>query len=652
MIHTDYIEIKKLDQVPRLPIKGNIDLTYRCNNNCRHCWLRIPKNSKEKNKELTFEEIKKIVNEAKVMGCRGWSISGGEPLLRPEFADIFDYITSRSNSYSINTNGTLITPKIARLLKKKGSKMIALYGADAKIHDHITRTPGSFKAAMRGIAYLKEEKAGFTVQIIPMKDNYHQFNDMVKLAESLSKHYRIGAPWLYLSACGDNEKNKEILRQRLSPKEVVELDKPDLSYEDRAGKLNPDCGNANENGYLFSSCINSRRDFHIDPYGGMTFCCFIKDPALRYDLKKGCFEECWEKFIPSLASKVKTTEEYKKHCGSCELRKNCRWCPVYSYLEHRKFDSKIDHLCAVSKENLKFKEGWKKNHRRHYKVAGISIQVDSDLPINDNTFDPKFKDFEVKNTGEDSVSIRHHFSLPDISNKDLGKELYRKPPWAIYKKGDSWIYLGIAPSQNDKSLHRIAVFNSDHTRVKIYNAEEGRFLKGNQISLTLFPTDQILLARILADREGCYIHSCGVDLQGKGILFVGHSEAGKSTIANILKDKAKILCDDRIIVRNSKDGFNIHGTWSHGDVPEISADSAPLKAIMFLKQSKENRITPLKDKKEISKKLLSCVIRPFVTVDWWEKTISIVAKIAEDAPCYTLEFDKSGKITEELKNIR
>ncbi|GAH06910.1 unnamed protein product, partial [marine sediment metagenome] len=47
------------------------------------------------------------------------------------------------------------------------------------------------------------------VQVIPMKDNFHQFNDMVKLAESLSRYWRVGAAWLYLSACGSHEKNKE-----------------------------------------------------------------------------------------------------------------------------------------------------------------------------------------------------------------------------------------------------------------------------------------------------------------------------------------------------------------------------------------------------------------------------------------------------------
>lgn len=655
----EYLQEIKINNLPRMPLEGNIDFTYRCNNNCRHCWLRISPESKKKKGELSFGEIKTIVNEARKMGCRRWSISGGEPMLRPDFYEIFDYISQRANSYSINTNGTFITHKIARALKRKGTKMVVLYGATSEVHDHITRNPGSFEATMRGFQYLKEAGVGFIVQLIPMKDNYRQFPKMVELAQSLSKHYRIGAAWLYLSACGDVERNKEIIRQRLSPKEVVELDKPDLSYEDGLDKeAILDCHNANDNGYLFSSCIANRRDFHIDPYGKMTFCCFIKDPVMRYDLRNGSFQDCWENFIPSLSTKIKVRKEYLDNCGSCELKKDCRWCPVYGYLEHKDFNKKVGYLCTVAKENHKFKEDWQKTHRRYYKIADITMQVDSDLLITDNTFHSKFKLFEVNEPGDDTISIRHHFSLPDLGGKSLGKEVYRKPPWAIYQKGDSWIYLGISPTKGDKSLHRIVVFNKDHSRARIYNDKESIFLKGDLHSLTLFPTDQILLARILADREGCYLHACGVNLEGKGLLFAGHSEAGKSTMATMLKGKAEILCDDRIIirrqktkVRNQNPEFKIYGTWSHGDVPDVSATTVPLRAILFLEKAKENKVIPIDDKKEITKRLLACLIRPFVTVDWWEKTLSLIDKISEETSCYTLRFNKSGKVIDVLRQI-
>jgi len=649
---TNYVKTSKVKNLPRIPLEGSIDLTYRCNNNCRHCWLRIPANSPEKENELTFDEIRGIVDEARMMGCRKWSISGGEPLLRSDFIDIFDYITSKSVSYSINTNGSLITQKIAKRLKKKGVKMVALYGGNAEVHDHITRTPGSFEAAMQGFAYLKEASAGFIVQVVPMRDNFHQYKEMVKLAKSLSPVWRIGAPWLYLSADGDPVRNKEISRQRLDPKDVVTLDEPDISYEERRSEaVDQGCPPLEKNDYFFKSCIESGRDFHIDPYGQMSFCSFIKDPSLRFDLTKGNFRECWDSFMPSLANKVLVCDEYKENCGSCDLSNNCHWCPVYGYLEHRNYQSKVEYLCDVAAENRKFTEDWEKNHRRYYQIGGMTIQMDSDLPVEEGTFAENLKCFEVDGPSEDSITIRHHFSLPDIKKEDLGIEVYRNPPWAIYKKGKSWIYLGISSEEGDTGLHKVAVFNEEHTRAKIYSENDDIWKLGNINSISLFPTDQTIIARVLANKWGFYLHSSGVVINGQGLLFVGHSEAGKSTMVKMLKDSAEILCDDRIILRKWDEGWKIHGTWSHGEVPDVSAGSAPLRAIMFLEKSEVNSLIPVEEKKEIIKRLLACVIRPFITPDWWEKTIDLMEDIASEIPCHRLRFDKSGNVIQLLKKL-
>jgi radical SAM protein with 4Fe4S-binding SPASM domain len=648
----EYLEEKKINTLPRLPLEGNLDLTYRCNNDCRHCWLRIPAAAPEKKDELSFAKLKGIVSAARAMGCRRWSVSGGEPMLRPDFPEIFDYLTRNSRAYSINTNGTLITPKIARLMARRGVKMVALYGATAGVHDHITRNPGSFEAALRGLAYLQEAGAGFTVQLIPMQDNYHQFPEMLKLAASLSRHYRVGAAWLHLSACGNKRINAQILRQRLPPEEVIALDNPDLSCEEGADpEALPDCRNTNNSAYLFSSCIAGGNNFHIDPYGKMTFCAFIKDPGLRYDLSRGTFKDCWDNFIPSLEKRVEAKQEYREGCGSCALRKDCNFCPAYGYLEHRDFNKKVEYLCAIAKANRSLKEEWIKKHRRYFKIADITIQVESDLAFTQETLHPKFRYFEASAPGEETVSIHHRFYLPDLAGRGLGREVYRQAPWAIYKNKGSWIWLGIHPAKGEKDPQQVAVFNSNYTRAEIYNAKEERFLKGQLQSLTMFPSDQLLIARILADREGFYLHSCGAIFSGQGLLFAGHSGAGKSTLATLLKGKAEILCDDRMIVRKRPEGFRIYGTWSHGDMPDVSSASAPLRAIMFLEKSRENRIIRLRDKKEITKRLLAYLVQPFVTVDWWEKTPALIESVSNESPAYLLKFDKSGQVAETLKQL-
>jgi MoaA/NifB/PqqE/SkfB family radical SAM enzyme len=651
----EYSKFKKMNIIPRLPLEGNLDITYRCNNNCLHCWLKIPAGSPEKRLELTFNEIKNIADQARSSGCRKWNISGGEPLLRPDFPEIFEYLTARSTGYTLNTNGTLLTPEIARLLKRKGVKLIALYGATKETYDSVTRHPGGFEMAMRGFRYLQEAGAGFTVQLIPMRANWHEWDKMKELAESLSKHFRVGAPWLYPSSCRDEARNIKITSQRLDPRNVVELDQPSMSGEEISAR---ECEHVQNDDRLFARCIAERRDFHVDPYGGMTFCALVKDPAMRYDLRSGTFKDAWEIHIPSLADKVRGDSEYRENCGTCADRNECRWCPVFGWLEHGRYTAPVKHLCEVTRESRRFKEAWKTDHRRYFRIAGITIQVDSDLAIDDKTFQSRFDSFRTDGPGDDTVTIHHHFDLPDLSGMNLGRELYRRPPWAIYRQNGFYHYVGISPRAGESSPHKVATFNVEHTRVCIYNNSEDVWLKGNIPSLTLFPSDQIMVARLLADRQGCYLHSAGAVIGGKGILFVGHSRAGKSTLTKMLIDavengglEAEILCDDRNIVRHVNIGWRVYGSWSHGEVPLVSADDAPLRAICFLEKATVNMLTPLHDHKEIIRRLLACVIKPFVTADWWHKTLELTEKLASEVPCYTMRFDRSDAIVEELSRL-
>ncbi|MCI0476862.1 MAG: hypothetical protein L0Y55_11485, partial [Anaerolineales bacterium] len=611
-------------------------------------------------------------------------------MLRDDFPAIFDYLTSKSTGYSLNSNGTRITPAIAQQLKRPGTKMIALYGATAEVYDAVTRHPGGFDAAMRGMNYLREAGAGFIVQLIPMRANWHQWDQMLALAQTLSPHQRVGAAWLYLSSSGAPATNREIAAQRLSPREVIELDKPDPAYGERMDELKSEVRSMKyENGEsssftrsvppshldfddrLFARCIANRRDFHIDAYGKMTWCSFIKDPTLRYDLRRGTFREAWEEFIPSCADKVRGGDEWRENCGSCDKRADCRWCAVYAYLETGRYSARIPYLCAVADEARAFKDAWQAKHRRYFRIAGITVRVESDVDFDALKFKDEFAAFAVEGPGDDNVTLRHYFELPNLKAKDLGQELYRKAPWAISRKKDgTWFYRGISPDGSDRELHRVAVFNPDHTHGTIYSLPRDldHIRKDGWHSLSLFPTDQIWLAPLLADRNAVLLHSAAAIVNGQGLVFVGHSSAGKSTTMELLKAagdasaiaqqggkgarergsaglQVEILCDDRNVIRKWKDlpgfgnleglnGWRVHGTWSHGTTADVSSASAPLRAILFLQQSQYNEIVPLTDRKEIWRRLLATLIRPMVTAEWWQKELDVLAQIVQEVPCY------------------
>lgn len=648
------MEISIRKELPRLPLDGNLDLTYRCNNTCRHCWLWLPPGAKEQREELILDELKRVVDEARSMGCHSWGISGGEPMLRQDFSEIFDYITRKAVIYRLNTNGTMITPAIAQLMRRKGRKMVALYGATAEVHDNVTRNPGSFEAMLRGITYLKEAGAGFEVQIIPMRSNYHQYQDMLVLAESLSPHYRVGAAWLYMSASGASARNREIASQRLNPDDVLVVDQPSPTSDaveiikEHTAQPERTCRVAAQiDDRLYAACIDKRRDFHVDPYGKMSFCYYVKDPTLRFDLRQASFREVWEEFIPGLADKVHGGQEYIENCGVCDLRDDCRWCGVYGYLEHHRNSAKVEYLCQVAAQTRQYKENWKMEHLRYYEIAGITLQLATDFPIQDTTFDPKFDAFRVEGPGLDNISLQLRSPIPELSDVRLTNELYRKPPWAVYRQSHAWAYLGIPPDGTNNNPDVLAIFEEDHSKGTIYH-RPGFYEKGNFGALTTLPTDQVFLGRVLADRQGCYLHSSGFMINGRGLLFIGHSGAGKSTTLKMLRGSGEILCDDRNIVRHWPDGFRLHGTWSHGELPEVSPASAPLHAILLLEQSLTNELIPITDQKERFSVVLSHLVKPFVDTGWWDKILPLASQIAREVPAYRMRFDKSGRIRDLL----
>ncbi|MDR3574722.1 MAG: hypothetical protein P4L50_12725 [Anaerolineaceae bacterium] len=324
------------------------------------------------------------------------------------------------------------------------------------------------------------------------------------------------------------------------------------------------------------------------------------------------------------------------------------------------------------------------DNRRYYRNAEITIQVDSDLPFSDSTFNKAIELFRVDSPGDDLVTIHHHFGLPDLSTLDLSKEVYRKTPWAIYRQSDGWLYLGISPTEQDKTLRCIAKFDQNYSHTLVYHPESNEFKKGDLQSLSMLITDQILIARLLADRRGCYLHSAGAILNAAGMLFVGHSGAGKSTTSRLLMQaryfatakpgtlnspqnkshdvvaeahnqfpglSVEILCDDRNIIRRFKGGWRVYGSWNHGDIVEVSPDSSVLGAVLFLQQDKKNELVQITDRKEIWRRLLSTLIKPMVTADWWQKEIDMLEHLVKEVPFYTMHFDMSGNIVNELEKL-
>jgi hypothetical protein len=112
-----------------------------------------------------------------------------------------------------------------------------------------------------------------------------------------------------------------------------------------------------------------------------------------------------------------------------------------------------------------------------------------------------------------------------------------------------------------------------------------------------------------------------------------------------------VLCDDRIIVRRRPEGLRIHGTWSHGELPDVSAGSAPLSAILFLEKADANRLVPVTRGIATARLLAQHVVKSLVSADWWEKILALIENMAQEVPAYRLQFDKSGRMVDPIVKI-
>lgn len=109
-----------------------------------------------------------------------------------------------------------------------------------------------------------------------------------------------------------------------------------------------------------------------------------------------------------------------------------------------------------------------KNNVKYYQVAGITVQVNSDFPISENTFHPKFRLFKVDGPGEDNITIHHHFHLPAGENSlDHAHKVFKDNQWEIFKDETIWIYK-YNPIFENTGFPSIGVFNKSHTSIHIY----------------------------------------------------------------------------------------------------------------------------------------------------------------------------------------
>ncbi len=336
----------------------DLEATARCNLDCRHCYINLPAGDRTaRRRELTVEEIGRIGGEAAALGAVWCLITGGEPLLRKDFFDVYTALLGRGLLLSLFTNATLVTDEHVRFFRKFPPREIevTVYGVTRETYERVSRKPGSFAAFERGLDRLLAAGLPVRLKAMALRSNKHEIPAIADFCRARTKDYYRFDPQLHLRFDRDEARNTLIKAERLSGREVARLERADPQ---RFGALRTACGEilpegaeagggAPECRHIFR-CGVGQRSFVVGPEGGLRPCLSLHHPDFLFDLRRGRLADAWTRFLPAALSRTSDRREFLDKCGRCPLVNLCLWCPAHAYLETGALDSPVESFCRVA----------------------------------------------------------------------------------------------------------------------------------------------------------------------------------------------------------------------------------------------------------------------------------------------------------------
>lgn len=291
--------------------KMHVELTYRCNFRCVHCYNTTHGGAAT---ELTTEEWFDAFDQLADMGCYLLTLTGGELFVRKDVVPIIQHACERGFTLRLNTNGSLIDEKMLEKFEPLRPFLqafdVSFYGGDADSHDTLARRPGSYNNTIRAVRLLKEANFSLFAKFITMRDNFHTIRKFEDDMTAMGIRHAVHAGALIPQTNRDTKPLVQILT--------------DAQYRQMIAAKAPA---TKDNGP--SSCKPGHVRGAITPDGHISPCEWLTD--FKYgNLREQRLRDIW--YSPGFLEFRKVFEE-ESECPSCSLRPGCNRCPAHSYLE-------------------------------------------------------------------------------------------------------------------------------------------------------------------------------------------------------------------------------------------------------------------------------------------------------------------------------
>ena len=336
-------------------ISFDLEVTARCNNDCRHCYINLPAGDHvARSRELTLQEIGDIADQAVVLGAVWVLISGGEPLLREDFHEIYLLLKRKGLLVSVFTNATLIRDEHIALFRTYPPRdiEITVYGSTEETYERVTGRPGSFAAFTAGLNRLLESGVRVRLKAMAIRSNFHELQAIAEFCHVRTKEYFRFDPQLHLRFDRTEERNLMIKAARLTAEEIVVLERGD---KERFASLQKGCDLLINEQFAHKGCDHlfhcglGTGSFNVGYDGTFRLCSSLWAPETIYDLREGTLREAWELLVPKVRDMRSRRPEYLENCRSCPIINLCLWCPAHAHLETGALDTPIEYFCRVAR---------------------------------------------------------------------------------------------------------------------------------------------------------------------------------------------------------------------------------------------------------------------------------------------------------------
>ena len=305
-----------------IPLSVQLDLTYRCNERCIHCYL-----DHHDHGEMTTAEIKDVLDQMADAGVFYLTISGGEILMRRDFFEILEYARLRTFCIKLKTNGILIRKKEADRIKALGveSVQISIYSHVPEVHDAITKLPGSLAQSIEAIRRLRAHGIHVIMANVLMVQNVHDYAGVRALAAELGAQF-IMDPTITPMMDGD----RSILNLNVDEAALREVFRNESLV---GGNIEEFCAppqgpNADELDML--PCSAGHTACYVSPYGDVYPC--VQFPLPSGNVRRMKFVDIWRD-SPQLNEVRSIKLRDMPTCSKCTHGGTCTRCPGLAYLE-------------------------------------------------------------------------------------------------------------------------------------------------------------------------------------------------------------------------------------------------------------------------------------------------------------------------------